>query len=290
MLGDMNGDGAVNTADIRPFVMALTDRPRFDLLYDVDADIAGDFDGDGRLTGNDIRFFVSALTGDLPDPKTPYNYKRFSGPVYVDGVSPDDVTQGAVGDCYFLSVLSSLAVTDPEILESMVTPLGDGTYDVRFYDRGIETYIRVDGDLPVRWDGSLVYAGDEMWVSLAEKAYAQLKGESYAELSVGNPSEAFRDVGGGWTITAWMNKPAEELYQCFRGNLAQGHSIVLRSNRNATDPIKKSHAYTVEDVKWVEGAPQLSGAKLYDVQGGTMRWVYFEDIKANFSSAVIHLT
>ena len=44
----------------------------------------------------------------------------------------EDVNQGYLGDCYFLSALGEIALKDPSAIESMITSNGNGTYGVRF--------------------------------------------------------------------------------------------------------------------------------------------------------------
>ncbi len=82
LLGDLNGDTLLSNADINAFVLALTDRPGYALVYPgVDPDVVGDFTGDHLLTNGDINGFVDALTGGslagsaaawlgLPEPTT----------------------------------------------------------------------------------------------------------------------------------------------------------------------------------------------------------------------------
>ncbi|MCO4747387.1 MAG: hypothetical protein KC912_21485 [Proteobacteria bacterium] len=103
--------------------------------------------------------------------------------------SPNDVAQGALGDCYFLAALIALARANPAKIMELITDNGDGTYDVTLYLRedyeseAKPTVITVDAQLPMQ-DGSPVYAGladqseegTEMWPALMEKAFAQLKG------------------------------------------------------------------------------------------------------------------
>ena len=65
-LGDMNGsDGSIepNGNDINPFVLALIDRPSYEVAYPgMDADLVGDADqSDGLLTNDDIIPFVDLL-------------------------------------------------------------------------------------------------------------------------------------------------------------------------------------------------------------------------------------
>jgi len=71
IVGDMDASGAVDGYDITPFVMALTDRTRYEALYPgIDPDVAGDVDYDGALTGYDITPFVALLAGlpVVPEP------------------------------------------------------------------------------------------------------------------------------------------------------------------------------------------------------------------------------
>ncbi len=62
IMGDMNCDDELSTADIAPFVLALRDPNRYELVFD-DCDISrGDFNGDGEVNGLDISGFVAAMT------------------------------------------------------------------------------------------------------------------------------------------------------------------------------------------------------------------------------------
>jgi Calpain family cysteine protease len=117
-----------------------------------------------------------------------YTYKFVSGgSLFQNGVSYQDIYQGYVGDCYFLSALASTALRSPSTIESMFTDNGDNTYTVRFYNNGVADYVTIDRYLPVDGYGTFIYArqkaaswgapGDaanEWWYALAEKAYAQL--------------------------------------------------------------------------------------------------------------------
>jgi Ca2+-binding RTX toxin-like protein len=99
-----------------------------------------------------------------------------NSPLYgPDGPVWDDIDQGAVGTCYFLSRLAALAKTHPQHIRDMVTELGDGTFVVQFLNQdGNRVFVRVDGDL--YHDGGILYAnrgtGKSMWVAVVEKAWA----------------------------------------------------------------------------------------------------------------------
>ena len=71
IVGDMDASGTVNNNDIAPFVLALTDRARYEAAYPgIDPDVAGDIDRDGALNNNAITLFVGLLTGlpVVPEP------------------------------------------------------------------------------------------------------------------------------------------------------------------------------------------------------------------------------
>ena len=139
---------------------------------------------------------------DLPDPalhreeldangKPRFGLKRFSGPLFKDGVKPEDVQQGQLGDCYFPAAMAALAQARPDVIQDLIKDNGDGTFTVTFkktdYYGGEyqNVEIKVDGDLYSRsWGGPLYGAstgdktekGMELWWPLVEKAYAQWKG------------------------------------------------------------------------------------------------------------------
>lgn len=63
--GDLDGSGVVNNADISAMVLALIDRPTFEMTYPlIDADINGDMNADGVLNFADINLFVARLLGN----------------------------------------------------------------------------------------------------------------------------------------------------------------------------------------------------------------------------------
>lgn len=62
VLGDMDGNFAVNTNDIDDFVLALMDPVAYQTLHPgVDPIARGDMNGDGLLNGNDIQQFILAI-------------------------------------------------------------------------------------------------------------------------------------------------------------------------------------------------------------------------------------
>lgn len=61
-LGDMDGNGFIETADVNAFVQALADRAAYDSAYPgVDADLTGDFNNNGQLDLGDVSGFKAAV-------------------------------------------------------------------------------------------------------------------------------------------------------------------------------------------------------------------------------------
>ena len=63
LLGDLNCDGAVNTADIAPFVLALVDPDAYAAQYPQCAIARADMDQNGAVDGRDVQPFVNLLLG-----------------------------------------------------------------------------------------------------------------------------------------------------------------------------------------------------------------------------------
>lgn len=121
--------------------------------------------------------------------------------LYEGGVSPDDIKQGALGDCYFLSALTVLGQEKVENLFIHCNPDPRiGAYCVRFYKNDQEECVIVDDIFPVGRDGNWAFArnisGTELWPTIIEKAYAKLHG-SYDNIQAGKVQYALQDLTGG---------------------------------------------------------------------------------------------
>ena len=119
--------------------------------------------------------------------------------VITDSLQPQDVVQGRLGDCWFLSALSVLAdrphLIDRILLTKQYNP--EGAYAVRFFYDGEWKRVIVDDMFPTE-HGQLVYGrcqGRQLWVSIIEKAYAKLHG-SYAAIVSGQTFQALADLTG----------------------------------------------------------------------------------------------
>jgi hypothetical protein len=166
---------------------------------------------------------------DHPTPTdASYTYQTTSGSLFVGGPSIDDMDQGDLGDCYFISALGSIANINTNAIQDMFVYNGDNTWTVRFYyspngaSNGPYTadYVTVDKQLPT--SGSwLVYSecglsyshparrayndgSNELWIALAEKAYAQWNETGRASRSTTptnrNGQNTYASIEGGFGV------------------------------------------------------------------------------------------
>ena len=151
---------------------------------------------------------------------------------FYDGTESNDVLQGALGDCWFISALSVIAtkdyllrgefnksiLEDGKIDEEEIKMMSEGIYPpifhsfstkgifcFRFYKNFQWRYVLIDDRLPCysvyneNQTKKLVFAhcrlSNEFWVPLIEKAYAKLHG-SYASLVSGCIDDGLVDMTG----------------------------------------------------------------------------------------------
>ncbi|EER13773.1 conserved hypothetical protein [Perkinsus marinus ATCC 50983] len=127
------------------------------------------------------------------------------------GPVPEDVLQGALGDCWMLSALAALCQQRPELVKDLF-PYQDtterstvGVYLVRLCDSNSAwRLVVVDDHFLSTTPGHRVFAGRSsrvLWVSLLEKAYAKLSG-SYEAIEAGTASEGLTMLTG-WPCTVY---------------------------------------------------------------------------------------
>jgi hypothetical protein len=184
-------------------------------------------------------------------------YKNFSNlPLFnANGPAEDDIVQGYVGDCWYLSSLASVAKVNPDKITQSVVSLGDGTYAVQFTRNGQNVFARVDANLPT-WYGQDAYAntvsknGNSLWVAIMEKAMCQFTGTtaSYSNIDGGWMSTAYDSMGISET-NIWGAANATDLANQLASNLATNKAVTLAIGKvPAGAPLIGSHAYTVDHV------------------------------------------
>ena len=102
--------------------------------------------------------------------------------IFKNEVDFKDISQGLIGNCYFLAALSSSAEVPERIGRRFLTQQINecGIYAVTFFINGFETPVIFDDYLPCNEAGESICAKSkdegELWVPLLEKAWAKLHG------------------------------------------------------------------------------------------------------------------
>lgn len=120
--------------------------------------------------------------------------------LYVGGIDPNDINQGALGNCWFLAAIAALAENPALIKHLFITKEYNekGLYQLRICKGGEWVKVTVDDYIPCYYSGGPMFcraSGDELWVLLLEKAYAKVHG-NYVQLRAGFVSHGMSDLTG----------------------------------------------------------------------------------------------
>jgi hypothetical protein len=232
------------------------------------------------------------LGGDRPIASG--SYQKASGSLFQNGISYQDVNQGAVGDCYFVATLASAALEKPSAIQSMFIDNGDDTFTVRFFNNGVADYVTVDKYLPTNLYGNAVYAGwgggsynetnNELWVALAEKAYAQLNESgwigqdntnSYAGIDAGWMAPVMEQITGLDTSSKYVSSLTKQtLIDLTNSNKLLAAGFVHGANYGVVN----SHAYTITSYNAATQKFHLNNPWGYSHADVT--WEQLQDLKA----------
>ena len=120
--------------------------------------------------------------------------------VFIEGIEPGDIRQGALGDCWLMCALSSLAEFPDLVRKLFVTTSAneEGVYRVVLCKNGEWVNVTVDDLFPCFPGSGPIYSrsrGNELWVLLLEKAFAKIHG-CYGLLRGGWANEGMIDLTG----------------------------------------------------------------------------------------------
>ncbi len=189
-------------------------------------------------------------------------YQTTTGNLFNGTPSRADARQGALGDCYFIAAVATIADSNPDAVRNMFVDNGDGTYTVRFYSvqNGIPDYVTVNRRLPAQYNGALGYSGyglsvsstsTTVWIALAEKAYAQWN-ETGNEGRDG--TNRYAAIEGGWMgyVNAQVLGMASSNYSLASSNkqtlitaLSSQKAVTIGTNTSVSAGLYGSHAYLV---------------------------------------------
>ena len=135
--------------------------------------------------------------------------------IFPEKVSPNDVVQGGLGDCWFLTAISALAEYPERIKKLFLNDKHESNaaniYGIKICKNGIWENVIVDDWLPIRYNQPVFSKsnGKFVWVPIIEKAYAKAHG-SYKAIESGNIDEAMRDLTGAPSFSIEISEKSED--------------------------------------------------------------------------------
>jgi len=203
-----------------------------------------------------------------------------------DDARPEDVVQGSVGNCYFVSTIAAVVQTAPLFMKRLFVDLVKrdddfGAHAVRLCVGGVWRIVIVDERFPVVGDGftymtQLAFATSkrrQLFPQLLEKAFAKICG-SYERLEGGRAKEALALLTGcpceDLTFSSAEDSPLEDspleereaLLWAKLLSAKEAGFIVCASTKVAlaTADLAPHHAYAVIDVFELYEAPPPIGS------------------------------
>ena len=182
--------------------------------------------------------------------------------VFYEGINKEDIIQGGLGDCYFLSAVAALCKY-PQLVEKLFlikTKSNEHCYGCYFRINGIWKLVLVDDYLPCygSWGLNLSFTstnGNELWVILLEKAWAKLNG-CYARVIGGEANEIFEVITNTFSEKIKIKRGQEDViwnkylegekkgYIITAGTSGDTYNLDLEENG-----LVPGHAYTVIKVQ-----------------------------------------
>jgi hypothetical protein len=132
---------------------------------------------------------------------------------FAGALDPMVVEQGGVGDCWFLAAMVGLAASRPEEITSMIKPLGNQKFEVKFpgYPSAITVETPTDGEL-----GTFAFSGTNgIWATILEKAYGtKVNQDAYLirDTSVTDAADSGARLSKGIGLLTGHDDDSDELF------------------------------------------------------------------------------
>ena len=191
--------------------------------------------------------------------------------VFEDGISPDDIIQGSIGDCYFLSAVGSLCKFSRYIDRLFLTKerTKEHLYGVFVFLNACWKLVCIDDYLPYTGKKFKKFAfsssgGKELWVALLEKAWAKING-NYAKIGCGgSPTEVFDVLTEAYTEQVPINPYySDYIWETMINAENKGYIMTAGTssdiaNLNLDDVgLSAGHAYTVLGVMEIDTGKEV---------------------------------
>ena len=187
-------------------------------------------------------------------------------------ISANDIQQGSIGDCYFLSVIGSLCDITTSKGEKLLEDLflhtsktKEHVYGVYFFINGVWELVLIDDYFPYVGYGFKQFAfassqGNELWVAIMEKAWAKING-CYAKIGCGGlPHEVFDVLTEAYSEQVSVNKSkSTEIWNKMIESRNKGYVMTAGTSGDVSNldieevGLSPGHAYTVLGVHELQG-------------------------------------
>eukprot|EP00826_Nyctotherus_ovalis_P046264 TRINITY_DN5203_c0_g7_i2.p1 TRINITY_DN5203_c0_g7~~TRINITY_DN5203_c0_g7_i2.p1 ORF type:complete len:489 (+),score=145.22 TRINITY_DN5203_c0_g7_i2:152-1618(+) len=192
-----------------------------------------------------------------------------SAKIFHGTVSPMDLVQGALGDCYLLSAISVMGERNIHLcIKSNEEQAKSGAFLVKLFRGGeYEEYLLIDDFFPLNYENKWLFAqcdmteenqALEMWPMILEKAYAKLY-KSYERIAGGKVHIALAELTGGIPqyikITDSIQDNIEEFWEKLYTYNDNGYMLGAGTPENVRgdsavneNGIVQGHAYAILNV------------------------------------------
>jgi len=184
--------------------------------------------------------------------------------IFYEGIAVEDIVQGKICDCYFLSVLGSLCKF-PELVDKLFyfkEKTKEHIYGIYFYINGQKKLVLIDDYVPCVGIAFKQFAGskseeNEIWVSLMEKAWAKINGNYIRIGCGGSPNEVFDVLTEAYSEEVDVGPSnADSLWQKLIDGYKKG--FVMTAGTSAKDEtlevgLSQAHAFTVLGIHEIKG-------------------------------------